>query len=528
MNKHKLDEKSIAEPKATTAAKFEAPILWGLLTVALLIWLTSLPNKFVSDDIPTILDNAKVGIWSFDLFRPWWSFQYLIYAVLTNIFGVVPWPLRLTGILFHLTTSFVLFKIVRRWYDFPVAIIAVALFVLAPTVVEPVVWISGMPYVLGGMLTMLCMYLHWDEKQTKLKHAAEVALWILTLVSCEKYIFVPVLLFIWDWRNKRLRKMSMALTGLFLMSFLRGLALISVYGERAAVLTNSYYTVAGEIIENPIAKVLVPTGNYIWLYFWPKALTLYHSEVDLSWKFIFSFGGISLLFLLWAWIDNKKIKNFWLWPALFMTSLLVTLTPTGMNMMVAERYAYFGYACLAVMISLSTTYISEKKKQWIVLYCLVTVWVLLMAGRTLLRIRDWRTADALWFSAEEYSPNSPINHNNLGDAYVNLRNAEKAIEEFTRAIELNPNYADAMHNRASTYMFFGEREKAREGFEEALKINPNLWMSYLKLAFLDESYDDWDMAIVHASKALEIVDIPDIRRYIELLKQKAEQKQKNP
>jgi len=85
-----------------------------------------------------------------------------------------------------------------------------------------------------------------------------------------------------------------------------------------------------------------------------------------------------------------------------------------------------------------------------------------------------------------------------------------------------------MHNRASTYMFFGEREKAREGFEEALKINPNLWMSYLKLAFLDESYDDWDMAIVHASKALEIVDIPDIRRYIELLKQKAEQKQKNP
>ena len=75
MNKHKLDEKSIAEPKATTAAKFEAPILWGLLTVALLIWLTSLPNKFVSDDIPTILDNAKVGIWSFDLFRPWWSFQ---------------------------------------------------------------------------------------------------------------------------------------------------------------------------------------------------------------------------------------------------------------------------------------------------------------------------------------------------------------------------------------------------------------------------------------------------------------------
>ncbi len=523
-NKHKLGERLENKQEIATPAKYEAPLLWGLLAAALLIWMISLPNKFVSDDIPTILNNAKVGTWSINLLQPWWSFQYLIYAILTNIFGLVPWPLRLTGILFHLTASFILFKIVRRWYSFLAAIIAVALFVVAPTVVEPVVWISGMPYVLGGMLTMFCIFLHLDEKQTLLKQVAEVAFWTLSVISCEKFIFIPVLLLIWDWREKRLGKMGVVLVGLFLMSLLRGIGVISVYTERAAILNNSYYTVAGGIIENPIAKILVPTGNYLWLYFWPKALTLYHSEVDLSRKFVFFFGGIFVLFCLWAWAGTKKIKNFWLWPALFITSLLVTLTPTGMNMMVAERYAYFGYAFLAVMISLTVTDIARKKKQSVALYCLVAVWVLLMAGRTILRIRDWRTADALWFSAEEYSPSSPINHNNLGDAYVNLHNAEKAIEEFTIAIELNPNYADAMHNRASTYMILGEKVKARDGFEEALKTNPNLWMSYLKLAFLDESDNDWNQAIVHANKALEIVDLPVIRRYIELLRQKAGQK----
>ena len=129
-----------------------------------------------------------------------------------------------------------------------------------------------------------------------------------------------------------------------------------------------------------------------------------------------------------------------------------------------------------------------SNKRWNkTLYVFVGVVVLAMSLRSLDRIRDWRTADTLWFSAEFISPSSSQNHNNLGDAYANQGNLVKSIEEFTKAIELNPLYADAVHNRANSYLKLGDVEKAKQGFTEALRLNPKLWQSKAMLTEIEAS-----------------------------------------
>lgn len=498
--------------------------LAGILFFAFCIFAFGLPNAFVSDDFSTIVNNPLVRTWHFEMGQIWGVLQRLIYFVIANTIGITPWPFRMVNILAHLTSTYFLFLILRKMYEFSTAIIACALFVVAPTIVEPVIWISGMPYALGGMFAVWCIYLHLLEKRTLLSEVGEVVVWLLALVSNEKYIFLPILLLGWDFVYGRLRNKQWALAGLMTISLVRGIDLLMALGGQAEVLTRDYYNTNVLLVGNPVVRPLVAIGNYVWLYFWPQALTLYHSEVDFGWQSTLRFGLVTGLLFVWAYLLSKKVKSAWFWVGFFIVPMMPTLLPLGVSSIVAERYAYLSYMALATLTSLTLTHIPDfdSKKSWI--YLGVGVACLALTARTWWRIYDWRDADSLWFSAENYSPHSPQNHNNLGDAYTNHGNPRRAIEEFSIAIALNPNYADAIHNRADTYLRLGEKEKAREGFTEAVKINPRLWQSYLKLASIAIADKEWQAAREMTTKALAINDSEAIRKLLTALNNELESK----
>ena len=56
---------------------------------------------------------------------------------------------------------------------------------------------------------------------------------------------------------------------------------------------------------------------------------------------------------------------------------------------------------------------------------------------------------------------------NRGLAHAKNGALERAIEDYTKAIELNPNYADAYYNRGGTFLRLGEREKAKSDLATA-------------------------------------------------------------
>jgi len=465
---------------------YEVQILGVVLVMAFLVLSTSLGNAFVSDDIPAILNNPQLGTWSLATHAILGFWANMVHFLIANTFGVMPWAFRLANIVFHLVTSTLLFLIVRRSNPFRTAMMACLFFIVAPPILESVVWISGMPYALGGMLAMGSLYLHLDDKRTPLKNFTEIGLWTMTLMSNEKYVFLPLLLLWWDWYRGKLVTKRWLLIAWFGLALVRGLEMLSVLGERIEVLKIENYTTIGSW-DNPISKFLITIGYYIWLYLWPAGLTLYHSELDLSLPNLLKYGSLTVIVGWCLMMVSKRNRDVWFWMVFSISSLLLLLLPIRVGSLVAERYAYLMFAGLAVILAICLDSLFSNKRWNKTLYVFVGVVVLAMSLRSLDRIRDWRTADTLWFSAEFISPSSSQNHNNLGDAYANQGNLVKSIEEFTKAIELNPLYADAVHNRANSYLKLGDVEKAKQGFTEALRLNPKLWQSKAMLTEIEAS-----------------------------------------
>ena len=58
---------------------------------------------------------------------------------------------------------------------------------------------------------------------------------------------------------------------------------------------------------------------------------------------------------------------------------------------------------------------------------------------------------------------------NRGLAYSRNGELDKAIQNYTKAMELKPDYADAYYNRSKAWLHLGEREKAKSDMTTASK-----------------------------------------------------------
>ena len=89
-----------------------------------------------------------------------------------------------------------------------------------------------------------------------------------------------------------------------------------------------------------------------------------------------------------------------------------------------------------------------------------------------------------------------------GIASHRLADAERAIEDFTKAIAINPDLARAYNGRALAYRDKGDYENALKDHEQALRITPNApgflinrGTTYQRMGRFAESIDDFDRAI---------------------------------
>jgi tetratricopeptide (TPR) repeat protein len=67
---------------------------------------------------------------------------------------------------------------------------------------------------------------------------------------------------------------------------------------------------------------------------------------------------------------------------------------------------------------------------------------------------------------------APFAFNNRGVAYKAKGDYERAIADFSKAIEIDPNYVTAYTNRALTYKDKGEYQLAIADFSKAIELDP--------------------------------------------------------
>ena len=104
--------------------------------------------------------------------------------------------------------------------------------------------------------------------------------------------------------------------------------------------------------------------------------------------------------------------------------------------------------------------------------------------------------------AIELEPNSALAYSNRGAAYQKQGNLEQAIEDCTSAIELKPNNDQAYKNRGGAYYEQGNLEQAIEDFTSAMELKPdsalayyNRGVAYHKQGNLEQAIEDYTSAI---------------------------------
>ncbi|MBZ0279833.1 MAG: tetratricopeptide repeat protein [Anaerolineae bacterium] len=97
-------------------------------------------------------------------------------------------------------------------------------------------------------------------------------------------------------------------------------------------------------------------------------------------------------------------------------------------------------------------------------------------------------------------------YNFRGLVFYALNDNDKALADYSHAIELNPLYADAINNRGNVYDVQGDPESAAREFERAIEADPQYANAYYNLG-IHYLYDsaDYASAIGYLSTYIELV-----------------------
>lgn len=90
------------------------------------------------------------------------------------------------------------------------------------------------------------------------------------------------------------------------------------------------------------------------------------------------------------------------------------------------------------------------------------------------------------------------------DAYRDLKDYKRAIDDCNKTIELKPRYSEAYNNRGCAYYDLGQYEEAISDFSKAIECRKNNHKAYTNLGWSYFELGNYEKSRQYCDKALEI------------------------
>jgi len=448
--------------------------------LAFLVFMNSLWNGFVYDDLTFIEENPAIGHLSdlrailaagywpdrLDLlYRPLVIFSYALnYAVA----GLNPFSYHLVNVLLHGGNSALVYHLfVMLFKARGLALGAAVAFALHPIHTEAVAYTLGRADLLASVFLLLSWwwYLKWDEAPVRAKTlwlTASVAAFGLALLSKEHAVILPGLLILTDLlrtpegglpRSRIMRVRCLTAYVWYLLPLagycvVRVLVLGGLISARVSWLANPLGQADTWTRSLTAIKIL---GKYLWLLLVPVRLSSDYSynQIPVSSSLFEPAVLVALLALLailalavWNWRRRSVIS---MGVAIFAIAILPVshlLFPMGTIM--AERVLYLPSLGFCLLLAGTVTALAARPRWSLVAVGAFGLLLLGYGGRTVLRNWDWRSNLAIFTAAARTSPNSADAHAYLGDTLLEGRDLSGARREFERSLEMYPTYSKAL------------------------------------------------------------------------------------
>ena len=107
-------------------------------------------------------------------------------------------------------------------------------------------------------------------------------------------------------------------------------------------------------------------------------------------------------------------------------------------------------------------------------------------------------------TAIELKPDFFVAYNNRGAAYGEKHDFDKAIQDFSTTIEIKPDYATAYNNRGNAYSRKGDFDTAIQNYDKAIELKPDYATAYNNRGNAYGDLGDFDTAIQDLTTTIEI------------------------
>ncbi|MBK9336629.1 MAG: tetratricopeptide repeat protein [Lewinellaceae bacterium] len=497
-------------PSAKTPKRHAAtpttPRWYGYLPVlaAVLLFLTGLNNELTGlDDHTATTENPAVADFSVNtLFS---QFNLGMYAPLTWLFyalahalgGENPQWYHLLSLAVHALNTWLVFRLLERLHQ-PVLVAALVAFVFAvhPMQVESVSWVAAFStplHILFYLLTLLQYLRYTDAPDTtsgRRHYFAALGLLVLACLAKTTAVSLPLTLLVLDWWRNPQRSIARHWQGyapFFAIALIFGLLTINsrqVSGEGIQVF-ETYDLLDRFLMAN--YALFSYAGNFVA----PVRLSSFYAfdQVDGAWPIVYFIAPALVIGVLaLAWLKRAT------WPFVaqglgFYLSAIVLALPVltvGTFELFADHYNYLGIIGLAFLAVRGIFFLKEKMPALSGLFSVVGgIWLVALFVVSFNQIKTWKNTLTVMSNAIEQG------NTFRGKAYFwraveygDLGQPDRAIEDFSRAIEVNSEIWDAYKFRGSLYAQRRDFARAVPDLQRYLENDPEDAVSWFNMGMI--------------------------------------------
>jgi len=489
---------------------------WAFAAVAFILYSTGFGNQMVGmDDHSATVDNPAVK--DFLIFG---GFNLGMYAPLTWIGYEIAYILgKESPIYYHILSAIVhainvvlVFRVFQKLdCNLTVSAIVALFFAIHPLNVEAVAWIAGFSTPLFSMFCLLAMnyYLRHTKDEGGgygKNYWLALTMFLLACLAKSAAVTLPLTLLVLDLWKKRSFSQSVLLEKVPFFVISLGFGILTLYSRQHAGqldqpadfnLLDRGFMVCHTILFY-WTKLLAPTGLSIWYPF---------EKTNGVWSWDYLASPVILLGILFAaWRSRLAMPLLWIGILFYLSNIVLSLpwSTFGTFELRSDRYNYLAGLGMFVMLASLPDYLKAKRPSWsgaawALILGLSFVWLVTAA----LRIRDWKDTMTLIDKAiAATGDNFGKAYFWRGMAYGKASDAQKAINDFSKAIEKNPMLYQAYKFRGNIYGVKKNYEQSVADLTKFLEHYPtevpelyNRGLSYANLERNQEAVADFTRAI---------------------------------
>ena len=337
----------------------------------------------------------------------WCPLERPLFYIVNYLFKANPFFFHTLGLILHLSAAifFILFA-----YNFTksknIALFSGIIWAIHPVNVEPVIWATNWPALLGATLyffTLNYVTVTIQKEKVNFKHIAFIAaiLFLIQILLIEHCISLPIILwavsyFIFQKTNNS-SPASKAFK-IFIPSFAIALVYLCI---RFFLISNDASTQGGSFVERVLFITPQVLIHHLKLFFFPMQLSIDQLDLlDLDNSFLgiyhISCMVVCLQLITMVSVLRKKFPVLYFGVFCYLMAIAPFLQIIPLYSIAAERYNYFASAFLTVAIVASIENLFKSKK---LIFTIIVVTLSIFAGgRSLYRIFDWESSKTLFLS----------------------------------------------------------------------------------------------------------------------------------